>query len=253
MNRLVTIALSHFCEKARWALERAGLPFVEEAHPALLHWAAAWRAGGGRTLPVLITDDGVSLADSTEILRWVDERARLGLYPEGDARREVDALEDLFDETLGPHVRRWVYSFVLEDPALTRRLLTLNVSAGERLAYRLGQPLITAAMRRGLKISREGGARSRAKVEAVFDRVDALLADGRPFLAGDAFTAADLTFAALAAPALGVDGYGPPGMPGAEVLPAALREEIAPLQARPAGAHAARLYRDERRRVAVAT
>ncbi|MCO5165653.1 MAG: glutathione S-transferase family protein [Planctomycetes bacterium] len=249
MNRLVTIAVSHFCEKARWALDRAGLPYVEEAQAPLLHWAAAWRAGGGRTVPVLVTDDGVSLADSTDILRWVDARAGGGLYPaDPAARREVDDLEDLFDETLGPHVRRWVYAFVLDDPALTRRLLTVNVPGPARLAYRLTRPAITAAMRKGMNITAASAERSRVKVEAVFDRVDALLADGRPFLAGDRFTAADLTFAALAAPATGVDGYGPPGLPGPEALPAALREAIAPLQGRPAGAHVARLYRDERRR-----
>jgi len=32
MRRLLTIPISHFCEKARWALERAGLVF--RAHPA---------------------------------------------------------------------------------------------------------------------------------------------------------------------------------------------------------------------------
>jgi hypothetical protein len=29
-NRLVTIGISHFCEKARCALQRAGVPFQEE-------------------------------------------------------------------------------------------------------------------------------------------------------------------------------------------------------------------------------
>ena len=31
-NVLITIPISHFCEKARWALERAGLPYREERH-----------------------------------------------------------------------------------------------------------------------------------------------------------------------------------------------------------------------------
>ncbi len=243
--RLVTIAVSHFCEKARWALDRAGLPYVEEAHAPLLHWLAARRAGGRRTTPVLVTDAGEALADSTDILRWVDARAGLGLYPDAG----VAALEDLFDETLGPHARRWAYSYVLDDPAVTRRVLTTNVPARERLLYRLTQPAITFAMRRGMKITREAAARSHAKVEEVFARVDDLLADGRPYLAGDRFTAADLTFAALGAPAVGVEGYGPPGLPGMEVLPAGLQAELPRFRDRPAGAHVRRMYADERRRV----
>jgi glutathione S-transferase len=30
--RLVTIPISHYCEKARWSLERAGLEYREERH-----------------------------------------------------------------------------------------------------------------------------------------------------------------------------------------------------------------------------
>ena len=143
--RLITIAISHYCEKARWALERAGLPYAEEPHAPLLHLWPVWRAGGGDSVPVLVADGGPPerargpllrlmqaiagstpgarssgtklaeadhterrvFADSTDILRFVDDRAGLGLYPADSARRaEVEALEELFDETLGPHVRR---------------------------------------------------------------------------------------------------------------------------------------------------
>lgn len=251
MMRLLTIAISHFCEKARWALDRAGLPYVEEPHAPLLHVWPVWRAGGGDEVPVLVTGEGV-FADSTDILRFVDARAGLGLYPVDPERRaEVDALEDLFDETLGPHVRRWAYHFVLGDAALTRSALTVGVSGPERVAFTVARPVIAAGMRRGMNITSESAERSRVKIDDMFARADALLADGRPFLTGDRFTAADLTFAALAAPLLGVDGYGPAhvALPAFDALPPALREAAHPLRARPAGALVARLYRDERRRV----
>lgn len=38
------------------------------------------------------------------------------------------------------------------------------------------------------------------KVDAAYERADALLSDGREFLAGDTFSAADLTFCALSTP-----------------------------------------------------
>lgn len=248
--RLITIAISHYCEKARWALERAGLSYREEPHAPVLHVRHSKGAGGGDSVPVLCTGDAV-LADSTDILRWVDGRANLGLYPGAEAAE----LEEYFDETLGPHVRRLVYRYVLEDGALTRQVLTTGVSRGERLAYRVMQPGITFFMRRMMNITPASAERSHAKVVEAFDRVDALLADGRRWLTGDRFTAADLTFAALGAPVLGPENYGPQGvgLPAPSVvLPAAYREVVRPLLERPAGRYIARLYAEERRRAPVA-
>ena len=58
--RLVTIPFSHYCEKARWALERTAMPYREERHVQGIHRFAARRAGGGVTVPVLVTPDGVA-------------------------------------------------------------------------------------------------------------------------------------------------------------------------------------------------
>ena len=63
--------MSHFCEKARWALDRAGLDYVEERHVQGVHQVLARRAGGGRTVPVLVTDEGV-FPESEAILRYAD-------------------------------------------------------------------------------------------------------------------------------------------------------------------------------------
>jgi glutathione S-transferase len=35
--RLITIPVSHYCEKARWALTKLKLPYVEEAHMPPFH------------------------------------------------------------------------------------------------------------------------------------------------------------------------------------------------------------------------
>ena len=96
MLRLVTIPIGRYCEKARWALDRAGIAYREERHVQLVHRVAARRAGGSSTVPVLVTNGGV-LGESNEILVWVDERTQAGrhLFPAGSgsaARAEVDAL-----------------------------------------------------------------------------------------------------------------------------------------------------------------
>jgi glutathione S-transferase len=70
--RLITIPMSHYCEKARWALTYCGLDFVEEAHLQMIHWRSAKRAGGGRTVPVLVTPQGV-LGESSEIVSYASQ------------------------------------------------------------------------------------------------------------------------------------------------------------------------------------
>ena len=90
MLRLITIPISHYCEKARWALDHAGLGYSEEAHLQVVHYRAVKRAGGSGTVPVLVHPEGV-LTDSTDILHWVDTRvpAERRLFPDDPPRSTV--------------------------------------------------------------------------------------------------------------------------------------------------------------------
>ena len=111
---LITIPISHYCEKARWALDYTGVRYQERAHLQVVHWVAVARAGGRRTAPVLVCGDRV-FADSSDILREANSRARSGwrLYLEDPAAvTEIQMLEEEFDTRLGPHGRRWMYDGV---------------------------------------------------------------------------------------------------------------------------------------------
>ncbi len=123
MLRLVTIPISHYCEKARWALERAGISYREERHVQGIHRIAARRAGGGGTVPVLVTPEG-ALGESEEILLWVDARTppEERLFPAEPAERaEVERLCRRFDAQLGPRGRRLMYVNMLAQPELMVR------------------------------------------------------------------------------------------------------------------------------------
>jgi glutathione S-transferase len=238
--RLITIPISHYCEKARWALERAGLPYREEPHLQSIHWAHVWRAGRGRTAPVLVTDDAV-LTQSADILRWVDARSELRLYADPDAA----TLEAHFDDELGPHGRRWMYHRILAHRDLMRDYGASGVPRWERAALPVFLPFVSRLLRRYLVVDDTTAADSRERVRAVFEEVAERLSDGRRFLCGDAFTAADLTFAALAAAVLVPARYGVP-LPQPELLPAPFAAEVRAMREHPAGRFALRLYDQER-------
>jgi len=244
---MISIPFSHFCEKARWGLERAGIDFEEEGHLPIFHVRAVRRIGGARSVPTLRTPEGV-LNDSTEILLWADERAapEKKLYPEAaEARQEVLALEDWFDNRLGPDARRWVYSFVLPDRGILREIAAQGVPAWELRWLMFGLPLARALMRRGMRIYPPQVARSLATLHETFDKIGERLADGRRFLVGDRLTAADITFASLAAPVVMPEQYPSPAI---ERFPHKIQDEIRWFQAHAAGRFVARLYTEERRR-----
>lgn len=242
--RLITIGYSHFCEKARWALERAEVTFVEEAHVPMFSWLGTLGAGGNKSAPVLVADGRV-LRESTDILRYADEHGRATpLFPEGD--REVVELEERFDQVLGPAARRCVYDAVFRLPLpVIGELLGTGAPAWEKSIAKAMPSVLVGAMRRGLRIWPDDVARSKAKLEEVFDDVAARLSDGRRYLVGDRFTAADLTFAALSAPVFFPDAYAKTALP-LERSSDEIRETVARYRDTPCGRFALRLYAEER-------
>jgi glutathione S-transferase len=240
--RLVTIPISHYCEKARWALERAGLPYREERHVQGIHRIAARRAGGGATVPVLVTPDGV-LGESEEILAWIDHRtpAEHRLFPDEEAERaDVERLCRRFDEVLGPRGRRLMYVHTLAEPKLMLPFNNQGVPPWEDRALRLGWPLAVRWVRRELGIRPGIEAEDEAAIWRELDFVAELLAD-RKHLSGERFGAADLTFAALSASIVVPPVYGVP-LPQPDVLPARTAALVERAREHPAGRYALALF-----------
>jgi len=247
-HRLITIPISHFCEKARWALDRTGLSYTEEPHLQGIHVGYALRHGRSRTVPVLVCADGTVLTESAAIVRWCDGHLppERRLYPDGTVGEAAAGFEAGFDGGLGPDGRLWLYHATL--PAMDA--LAPSILAGtpgwERRVFASGQRILDPFIRRYLGVSEANAVAAMGHVTATFDTVAECLSDGRRYLCGDRFTAADLAFAALAAPVLVPHDYGSP-LPVLDELPDAMAADIARLRAHPAGAFALRVYADERR------
>jgi glutathione S-transferase len=244
--RLVTIPISHFCEKARWGLERAGIEYREERHLQGFHVWYARRAGGGYTVPVLVLPDGRVIAQSSGILQWIDTQVENGakLYPAEIAPR-VMAVERWLDLTLGPDGRAWMYSFMLHQKGLANAYGTEGTTAFERRVFSTMFDALKPAIRARVGIG--GASTDIARVRDVFDEIAARLSDGRSYLFGNSFTAADLTFAALSAAVLMPDNYGV-ALPRPDVLPREMSDQIEALRAHPAGRFALRMFATERAR-----
>ncbi|MEO8797202.1 MAG: glutathione S-transferase family protein [Polyangiaceae bacterium] len=244
--RLVTIGFSHYCEKARWALDRSKLEYVEEAHAPLLSYASSVRKARSRTVPVLLTDEG-AFTDSSDILEYVDpfNPPEKRLYPEHEAmRREVVAIEDKVDITIGPRVRRWAYSWLVREDALVRPLIRATMSRGERVLRPFVEKPILLAIERGLKLSPDLRESLFDKLMVSFEELGAAL-EGKKYFVGDAFTAADLTFAALVSPCV-YPPEQPFPFPPLASLPVGMQKQIEAFRGTRAGTHALQMYREER-------
>ena len=191
------------------------------------------------------------LAESSAILRWSDTHVepQRRLYPEGDLGAQAAALEASLDQGFGPDGRLWMYHQTLPVVHDLGRWATAGIPRWERGFFRMGGPAIEMSLRRYLGVDAPASEAALKRVDDVFDDIAERLSDGRRFLLGDRFTAADLTFAALAAPMLLPAGYGSP-LPPPEAMPESAAREVRRLRMHPAGVFADRLYAEERVRLA---
>ena len=147
-----------------------------------------------------------------------------------------------FDRELGPRARRLMYVHMLRDKPQLLRFNNTGAPQWEDRVVRWGWPVVQrfAKLRLGIRPGVEVG--DEAAVWRELDFVADLLADGRPYLCGERFGAADLTFAALSAAAIVPPTYGTP-LP----QPDSLRPDTAALVQRarehPAGRFAMRVVR----------
>ncbi|MDQ3033227.1 MAG: glutathione S-transferase family protein [Myxococcota bacterium] len=253
--RLITIPFSHFCEKARWGLDRAGAAYDEEMHAPGFHLLATKARGRGRATPVWIDEHGEVTTDSTAILLRLDERTprALRLYPEDASERAtIVALEEELDHSIGPAARRIAYHHLFRHaPATAVAMIGARGPSWQRAIVRRAPGLLQRMLDRALDLSEAATERSQRKLDAALERLDARLRDarreGRSWLSGTTFGAADLTLASLLSPFLAPPEH-PFRYPSAEAMPAALRALSLRIAQSETGELVSRAYREERAR-----
>jgi glutathione S-transferase len=247
---LITIPFSHFCEKARWALDRAGVDYTEARHLPPFVRKRVRNAGGTGSVPTLSFPGGVR-GESKAILKWCDERTleNQRLYPADRAlMARIEDYTDRLDREYAVAVRRVLFAGFLDDPAAFVRLGTRQTPFFEGLMLRLGAKKALASMAAQMDLSPAKVQEAQAEVERTLADAEAQLAEGARCLMGsDRMTAADLVFASFTA-ALVLPPEHPGGMGGVEDLPAKLRPLVTAVRERKAGRFVLELYSRERKK-----
>ena len=185
--RLIVLPPSHYCERARWALDHAGVAYAEERWAVGLHAPLAKRLKAGTGLPILDTGAEI-IQGSDRILDWT------GL-PGADA-----AVEQRLEERIAPLVRQYIYSATLDDPRSgVQAVLFDGVPAWQAALGRLAWPVTRWLMIRSMNARAALTPALERDLAAELDWFDGVLG-GRRYLAGDRFGRADITATSLLAP-----------------------------------------------------
>ena len=200
MLLLYQFPISHYCEKARWALDYKQL---EHRLVNLLpgpHFAKVRKIAPASSTPVLVDDDQ-TIQGSSEIISYL-ERAYppRRLTPEDERAAELAAeWEEFLDREIGVHVRRICYHYLLDHPEIVVPFFTQGGPWYGALFYRFTFTRLRQKMREAMGIDEHNTELSKQRLRVAIDRLERHL-ESRDYIAGDDFSRADLTAASLLAP-----------------------------------------------------
>ena len=190
---------SIFSEKGRWALDYKGITHRRRALVPGTHGLVLRTRRRGSTVPVLDIE-GKTVRDSSEIVAELERiQPEPRLYPaDASARREALQLEEFFDEHCGHEVRRINLHSMLDNPRLVVDEFLGRRHPLLRTVARAGFPVVAWNARRRYGIDPRTTALAREAVSSAFDCIEARIGPSG-YIAGDEFSIADLTAAALLA------------------------------------------------------
>lgn len=244
MLRLYTFNISHFSEKARWALDYEGIAYEEKVLVPGPHQFVTRRLAPKTHVPILV-HEGQVVQESSAILDYLADR--LGgakLAPKRDAEmRKARELEKEVDIAFGLGAQCIFYSVALADRSMMTDLWSFGGPFWARGFYAVAYPAIAAAVKR-LYNTQDPRRVSESKDRFLrnFDHLDAVL-EKQPYIAGEAPTRSDITVAALLAPLCRPPEH---RMHWPEP-PEGLRDFVTQLQGRPTWKHVLRMYREHRK------
>ena len=190
-------AISHFTEKARWALDWKEVPHVRKllfmGYPV-----QCFLRTGQMQLPVLFWD-GETILDSTRIIEHLETvKPEPALYPDDeDERRRALELEDFFDREVGPHMRSVVVNQLFTAGAgVAAEGFGMGQTSAAKWALRVASPVFRPFYRYRHNMSPAMIALGIEKIASGIEKLEAAIGPSG-YLVGDRFSVADLTAASI--------------------------------------------------------
>lgn len=208
MITLYQFPISHYCEKVRWTLDYKGLDWTYKNFLPGPHISQAIKISGRSTVPILQHNKKI-VRDSSKIISYLDETfPDKSLTPtEENLKNEALEWERYLDKEVGVHLRRYVYSFLLDHPSIVIPFFTHKGPWYGPMLMRIIFPMLRKKMISYLDINKQTANLSKEHLLQAIDKIANHL-NGRKFLVGDQFTRADVTAAALLAPLIKPAKYG---------------------------------------------
>jgi glutathione S-transferase len=235
--------MSHFSEKARWALDYEGIPYEEKVLMPGPHVFVTRRLARRSEVPLLQHDDHC-VQGSSAILDYV--AGQLGgtrLVPvSAEAAIKARELEAKADHAFGLGVQRVLYSEMLKHRRVVVDLWTSGGPSWGHAFYTVAYPFVAIAAKRAYKTT-DTTAVTRAKQRFVnaFDELDRVLA-AQPYFGGQRPDRSDIAIAALLAPVC----HPPEHRVKWPTPPQELSAFQDSLRGRPTWNHTLRMYREHR-------
>ena len=150
MTCLYTFVVSHFAEKARWALDWKGVVYAERQLTPGLHRRVLRRVGApGGTVPVLQDEDRVTQGSAAHHRLRRSALAGPTLTPADPAlRTQAAELERWLDTDVGEPLRRVFYASALDSRELVVQLFTQGGAWSAPWFFRWAFPQIAGTIRK---------------------------------------------------------------------------------------------------------
>lgn len=208
MLTLYQFPISHYCEKARWALDYKGLDYTSKNLLPGVHIVVLKKIARRTSVPVLVDGETV-IQNSADIIDYLDR-----CYPDksltpADASlmEEASEWEHYVDKEVGVHLRRYFYSVLLLHPEVVIPFFTHNGPWYGRPLMQLAFPALRKKMYESMDINEKTARQSLDRLDHAINRLADHMQD-REFIVGENFSRADLAAASLLAPLCSPAGYG---------------------------------------------
>lgn len=208
--QLYQFPISHFCEKARWALDFKGLNYQKVNCLPGLHARKNKKMAKFSSVPILKHND-IIIQGSAQIIDYLEVEFPENplIFSDEQLNNEAKEWERFADEQIGPHVRRIIYHDLLNHPNIVIPIFSHEGPWYSSLYFKLTYPKLTQIMRKLMKINDDSVRESKDILQDSLSKLNQhLSSSSNNYLVGNRFSRADLSVAALLAPLFSPKEYG---------------------------------------------